>query len=201
MQIIFFSANTQTAEEFSQRHNIDNMKICFDIESFSNETQDLDSYILIVDYDTVANELNKLISSDKVPPKVIVLETNPEVITGKMLILHNIKAYGNIKLLNKHYIQIIKTVANNKVWTYPQLTASLIENSKKPIINNEVKTLINKKLSEKEKEVLYLILDGLTNSAIATKLEITIRTVKAHVSSIFNKLHVNDRVSLVLLLK
>ncbi len=201
MQIIFFSTDIQIAEEFSQKHNIQNMKSCFSIQSFSDEVENIESYILIVDYDTVSNELNKLISSDKVPNKVIVLEKHPEIITGKMLISHNIKAYGNIKLLNKHYLQIIKTVENNKIWTYPELTASLIENSSKPLIENEVQKLIDKKLSSKEKEVLYLILGGLTNSAIASKLTITIRTVKAHISSIFNKLHVNDRVSLVLLLR
>jgi len=201
MQIIFFSTNVQIIEEFTTKHSIKKIKTCFDIDSFNSETEQLEDYILIVDYDSVANELNKLISSDKVPQKVIVLETNPEVITGKMLITHNIKAYGNIKLLNKHYKQIIKTVENNKVWTYPELTASLIENSKKPLIDAEVQTLIDKKLSLKEKEVLYLVLEGLTNSAIAPKLNITIRTVKAHISSIFQKLHVNDRVSLVLLLR
>jgi DNA-binding NarL/FixJ family response regulator len=32
-------------------------------------------------------------------------------------------------------------------------------------------------------------------------MDITTRTVKAHISAIFSKLHINDRVSLVLLLK
>jgi len=63
------------------------------------------------------------------------------------------------------------------------------------------KELIENRLSQKEQEVVYLILEGFVNDAIASRLEITTRTVKAHVSAIFSKLHINDRVSLVLLLK
>jgi len=52
-------------------------------------------------------------------------------------------------------------------------------------------------LSEREHEVLVLLADGAPNKAIARKLEITERTVKAHVTSIFNKLGVNSRAEAV----
>lgn len=48
-------------------------------------------------------------------------------------------------------------------------------------------------LTMREKEVLQLIVNGLSNKEIAGKLKITLRTVKAHVSSILMKLNVNDR--------
>jgi len=48
-------------------------------------------------------------------------------------------------------------------------------------------------LTAREKEVLRLIVNGLSNKEIASKLQITLRTVKAHVSSILMKLNVNDR--------
>jgi NarL family two-component system response regulator LiaR len=48
-------------------------------------------------------------------------------------------------------------------------------------------------LSERELEVLRLISDGLSNTAIAEKLVISEKTVKRHVSNIFSKLHVLDR--------
>ncbi len=48
-------------------------------------------------------------------------------------------------------------------------------------------------LTIREKEVLQLIVNGHSNKEIAGKLNITLRTVKAHVSNILIKLDVNDR--------
>ena len=48
-------------------------------------------------------------------------------------------------------------------------------------------------LTEREMEVLALIVDGLTNPEIAEKLFITRATAKAHVHSILQKLYVDDR--------
>lgn len=48
-------------------------------------------------------------------------------------------------------------------------------------------------LSERELEVLKLIVDGKSNQEIAAKLFVTLATVKTHVRSILNKLSVDDR--------
>ena len=48
-------------------------------------------------------------------------------------------------------------------------------------------------LSDRELEVLKLIVDGKSNQDIAGKLFITLATVKTHVRSILNKLSVDDR--------
>lgn len=48
-------------------------------------------------------------------------------------------------------------------------------------------------LTERELEVLHLIVDGDSNSAIAGNLDMTEGTVKLHVCNIFKKLCVSDR--------
>ncbi|HMA35685.1 MAG TPA: response regulator transcription factor [Chloroflexia bacterium] len=48
-------------------------------------------------------------------------------------------------------------------------------------------------LSEREREVLRLIAEGLPNAQIATRLVISERTVKSHVNNILSKLQVADR--------
>ena len=48
-------------------------------------------------------------------------------------------------------------------------------------------------LSDRELEVLRLIADGLSNAEIASKLVISEKTVKGHVSNILGKLHMMDR--------
>ena len=50
-------------------------------------------------------------------------------------------------------------------------------------------------LSPREREVLSLVAEGLSNKAIAERLFITERTVEAHVTQIFLKLHLDETAS------
>jgi len=49
-------------------------------------------------------------------------------------------------------------------------------------------------LTDREREVLELVAQGLANAEIAGKLSISLKTVRNHVSNIFNKMQVTDRV-------
>jgi DNA-binding NarL/FixJ family response regulator len=48
-------------------------------------------------------------------------------------------------------------------------------------------------LTDREREVLMLVQDGLANKQIARRLGISERTVKAHLTSVFQRLGVSDR--------
>lgn len=51
-----------------------------------------------------------------------------------------------------------------------------------------------KPLTEREYEVLKLVVEGKSNTQIAHELSISVHTAKAHVSSIMQKMGVQDRV-------
>ncbi|MBI3919373.1 MAG: response regulator transcription factor [Betaproteobacteria bacterium] len=53
-------------------------------------------------------------------------------------------------------------------------------------------------LTQREKDIVTLIVSGSTNKQVAEALDITERTVKGHLSNIFQKLDVPDRLKLVL---
>jgi DNA-binding NarL/FixJ family response regulator len=53
-------------------------------------------------------------------------------------------------------------------------------------------------LSPREREVLALLLQGLPNKLIARRLEISEKTVKTHLTSVFRQIGVTDRVQAVL---
>ena len=200
MKTVLFSKDANLISEWESK--IENTSVTvYDIETLKSVTDsNLDAYIILADYDSVAVEINKMLTSNTLPKYLVVLERTPEVLIGKNLILHGVKAYGNSRMLPIHLTQLLETIQNNKVWTYPELTAQLAK-AKQENLSNASQEMIENRLTEKEQEVVYAILEGLSNDAIAKKLDITERTVKAHVSSIFQKLHVNDRLSLVLLLK
>lgn len=52
-------------------------------------------------------------------------------------------------------------------------------------------------LTEREREILELLAQGLTNTAIAERLSLSVKTVRNRVSDIFSKLHVSDRSSAI----
>jgi DNA-binding NarL/FixJ family response regulator len=54
------------------------------------------------------------------------------------------------------------------------------------------------KISPREREVFALLLDGMPNKLIALRLQISEKTVKSHLTSIFRAIGVNDRVQAIL---
>ena len=53
-------------------------------------------------------------------------------------------------------------------------------------------------LTEREREVLNLMAQGVSNKALAEKLVISMKTVSNHITNIFSKLQVADRAQAIL---
>ena len=58
-------------------------------------------------------------------------------------------------------------------------------------MSNDIKT---KALTQREKEVLDLLIKGFSNHKIAKQLIISVHTVKAHIESIYRKFRVHNKV-------
>lgn len=89
-------------------------------------------------------------------------------------------------------IEIVESVAEGRYFVDTTIANELLVN----LVQGKPPRQLQKNyslLTVREKEVLQLIVNGLSNKEIAGKLKITLRTVKAHVSSILMKLNVNDR--------
>ena len=56
-------------------------------------------------------------------------------------------------------------------------------------------------LTRRERDIVTLLADGATNKQVAEELDISERTVKGHLSNVFMKLGVSDRLKLVIFLK
>lgn len=95
----------------------------------------------------------------------------------------------------------IKAVNEGAAWLDPAIARTVLDviNSAKsgklqPVeIEKKPKSSLAGLLTERELEVLQLIVEGLSNPQIAERLYITRATAKAHVHSILQKLCVDDR--------
>jgi DNA-binding NarL/FixJ family response regulator len=97
-------------------------------------------------------------------------------------------------------IHAIERVAAGEAWLDPALIASvLIDMSRgqgsEHANPEDVKIAL---LTEREREVIALICEGLQNRSIGERLSITETTVRHHLTSIFNKLGVDNRLELVI---
>ena len=95
-------------------------------------------------------------------------------------------------------ISAIKAVYNGEGWIDSAIAKMVISNMQKPSesINKQTDSVKNSNdygLTERELDVLELMVEGLTNPQIADKLVITKATAKAHVHSILQKLCASSR--------
>jgi len=84
----------------------------------------------------------------------------------------------------------IRDAYRGESYIQPKLAAELVREFNKPKIN---RMSYECELTQREYEVLTQIAEGMNNKDIASKLFISEKTVKNHVSSIFRKIDVNDR--------
>ncbi len=106
-------------------------------------------------------------------------------------------------------IEALKTTKEGNSWIDPAIakivlnqakklnfnTAEILDTTKELNIRKSEHKAINSfyPLTERELEVLQLIVNGYSNASIAEELYITVGTVKTHVRNILNKLCADDR--------
>ncbi|MGP9488054.1 response regulator [Glutamicibacter sp. 287] len=93
----------------------------------------------------------------------------------------------------------IRTIAAGDSLIAPAVTRSLIGRYADRLRPSAQDAAIFEALTAREREVLILIAEGLSNAEIAAQLVISHETVKTYVSRILTKLEVRDRVQAVVL--
>ena len=94
-------------------------------------------------------------------------------------------------------MMVIKTVKDGAIWLDPKVTPIIREKNNGVIPKKQMSRASFKEkhanLTEREFEVLKLIVDGKSNNEIAKELTISEHTAKAHVCNIIQKMVVDDR--------
>ena len=98
--------------------------------------------------------------------------------------------------------QVSETVQNGGLWVgqwlLQKLLSGIARTAAQKFTPPELSTWASG-LTNREIEVARAVATGLGNKEIANKLNITERTVKAHLGSVFDKLKLRDRMQLTLL--
>jgi NarL family two-component system response regulator LiaR len=83
----------------------------------------------------------------------------------------------------------LRKAAQGEAVLHPRVASRLMD----ALRNNSDDSAILESLSQREREVLTLMAEGLSNQLIAERLGIGEKTVKTHVSNVLGKLNVSDR--------
>jgi two-component system, NarL family, response regulator DegU len=102
-------------------------------------------------------------------------------------------------------LQAIKTVHSGGVWIDKDLPAAeafeeIAQDQNEDLDGARVDNGAVKTLTRRELEILRLVAEGLTNEEIGKKIFISEKTVKTHLTNIFDKLKVNNRFKAALLI-
>ena len=128
--------------------------------------------------------------------KIIILSAY----SNKEYIIDAIKRGANGYLLksctSENLIQAINRVNRNSSYLQPSLVKVLREVNKKDYIEPVIDKL--SLLSNREYEILYLIAKGYNNMEIGLELFISEKTVKNHITNIYKKIDVKNRVQAVI---
>lgn len=135
-----------------------------------------------------------------------VLTDRPRDDEGIRMLALGARGYASTFITGSLLQQLIETVGRGDIWASPLVMQKLL----KRLLNGQPAQLLSVQaerlglaadLSEREQQVMDILISGVANKVIARELKITERTVKAHISAILRKTGAGDRVSLILMAK
>lgn len=111
-----------------------------------------------------------------------------------------IRAYGNRHMHEENLKQAIATLKTGQIWLPPAIVTQVISALPSTKAEDEGEKLLNI-LTSREAEVAKWLVSGLSNQEISEKMFVSVRTVKAHLTSIFKKTGCRNRLELATRMK
>ncbi|MEV6242464.1 response regulator transcription factor [Lentzea sp. NPDC051838] len=93
--------------------------------------------------------------------------------------------------------QMVRTLVSGGVVLSPKVTRTVVDGYLGSGAGSQASEQVGQ-LTERERTVLVLIAEGLSNTEIGTRIHVSVGTVKDHVSAILTKLRVGSRVQAAL---
>ena len=147
--------------------------------------------------DQVISELKKLFPDSRIlvigPPRPIPVQI--------AALKQGARGYFNQNLPMSKLQEALLLILNGEVWVERHVISGLIDEISHIPEVSEKQRKAAETLSPKELEVAKMVSHGATNKMIARNMNITERTVKAHLTTIFQKMSLPDRLSLAIVFR
>jgi len=151
----------------------------------------------LVDIDTFS-EIRTLAPS----ARFFLLSDRPTEDEGLAFLKLGIVGYGNTYISQARLAEAVRVISMGAVWLGQKIMQRLIletyARAKQKAVSDSEQKLAG--LTRREREVAELVAKGESNLEIAFNLNITERTVKAHLTSIYEKTGTGSRLNLALLI-
>lgn len=132
--------------------------------------------------------------------KIILVGSTDNEKEGLSALMAGVDGYCNRAINPALLKKAVERVQNDEMWLPRNLIRSLLQELTS-FNGREQKASTPKPgdldcLTDRKREIVHLINRGSSNKEIANRLNVTVATVKAHLTAIFRKLGLSDRVSL-----
>ena len=137
-------------------------------------------------------ELIKLVKEARPKLPLLVLSMYGEEQYAVRAIRAGASGYLNKESASEQLVAAIRKIASGGVHVSPAVAEALFNN-----VRGGQNTLPHEQLSDREFQVLQLIADGLSVTAIASQLNLSPKTVSTHKARILEKMHMTNQAELI----
>jgi DNA-binding NarL/FixJ family response regulator len=158
--------------------------------------------LILVHRSMVDRELVSQLLAASPGKRFFLLSDRPDEEEGLAFLKRGIVGYGNTYMSQARFLEALRNISNGSVWVGQRIMQRLIAEVHSRLNENEAQPQEKPGfalLTSREKQIAGLVAKGKSNLDIASALKITERTVKAHLTSIYEKTGTGSRLSLALL--
>jgi DNA-binding NarL/FixJ family response regulator len=171
--------------------NITTVLNCFDPETINSEKPDL----LITDFNALSDMFHEDFFHDKLRVLLLGARCLPVIEDGRLAdyISHGLVGILSPDTNESQFSKALNTIISGELWFERKKLQDVVKGI------NSVTSKNDPHLTEKEIEIVKLICEGLSNKEIKKSTKTTDQSIRAHLSRIYKKTGVSDRLQLALL--
>lgn len=190
---------------YSKDRNL--VRRCMDVFGGSERTKHLPAEKKLAGYDISPKDILIIdfeACEEKELPEIacpcMALVAVPQKDQALRLLQKGIRAYGNRHMHEENLKQAVATLKTGQIWLPPAIVAQVIAALPATKAEDDGEALLSI-LTSREAEVAKWLVNGLSNQEISEKMFVSVRTVKAHLTSIFKKTGCRNRLELATRMK